>query len=366
MPILGSGLIKRGIAYLLRVEFTTDDSAPMDSPYIGEVGSLTSVQNDGQYSVASGEMTFPVQTTPAATDQGFYSTSSIARVAGRVLIGRISFTTRALSSFAWANAQTVDFFSGVSAQVLAAVPVDATDFRVIENGQASVVVLPGLSASTNYDLALVLFATGGLVLIKGGAFTDWRLLWLARGSTTTPLYPAFGNYTSAGKIARVVTWDTALTSLAAVATLNVASPTGTYTGTADQLLDLTVTAPGSITQECGVKFRIVDANNYLWMGFTTAGRFQLRRYTSGSPTNLIDVASVAAAGGTHTIRTIMSGSTLDCYSYNGAPPTKRGALITEAQGSTQTGIEIQAGDWTVADLRSLPLTSSAYTQLSNG
>ncbi len=47
--------------------------------------------------------------------------------------------------------------------------------------------------STEYKIALVLRSTGAYYFIKGGAFTNWSLLWIASVGATTNLYPNIAN-----------------------------------------------------------------------------------------------------------------------------------------------------------------------------
>ena len=82
----GTGVgVGGGLTFLLRDDFTT-----ARAPLLGRLaepgpGTLTLVQTDGQFSTSSGKLNFPVQSTPAWADQGFYGAGR-SRVAGRAIV----------------------------------------------------------------------------------------------------------------------------------------------------------------------------------------------------------------------------------------------------------------------------------------
>lgn len=137
-----------------------------------------------------------------------------------------------------------------------------------------------------------------------------------------------------------------------------------YTATADQLIELTLTAPASITTEAGFRFRVVDADNYWRAYFDTSGAFLVDSVEAGTPTNRISVAAVITGSATRTIRIISDGTAQNAFSAASGTWTKRGAQLTNDIHTTATGIETDIGaGWTAASLRSYPRTSSQYTVL---
>jgi hypothetical protein len=50
------------------------------------------------------------------------------------------------------------------------------------------------SSATEYQSAISLRSTGGFIFIKGGAFTEWSLLYIDANRNTATLYPAISNY----------------------------------------------------------------------------------------------------------------------------------------------------------------------------
>lgn len=229
-------------------------------------------------------------------------------------------------------------------------------------------------ASNDYEWDIVLQDPGAYYFVKGGAFTSRTLFFVETTNTATPLYPAlnFYRYTSIVGVdgfdyVRVADLPAPFTTAQGIATLSVASPSVTdYTGTADQVLDLTLTAPGSITTEAGIIYRKLDASNYWRAYFDTAGALKVDSVSGGTPTNRINVAGVIAAGQTRTIRVICQGSLNDAFSLSGSTWTKRGSQINVSHQNTQTTVQPDIGaGWTAANLRSYPRTSSQYTILDS-
>lgn len=361
--------IDSGVVYLLRDEFTTDAAAPLTSPRTCEPGpgTLTLTQTDGQLSISGGKLTYPSQTTPVWGDQGFYAEKqgggSFARVAGRAFFFTLNQpTTASPLILSWHTTTALGTAGDVNS--ILEVLIEAGTFRVLD-GAALVAVPFTWSASTDELFALVLRGTGGLVFKRIGGV--WTLVWVGVVATTSNLYPAFKNYQGVGTLDGLKVRDLVggFASDYGLATQNVASPNGAYAGDADGILDITVTSPSSISAECGVKYRVQDANNYWWAGFTTAGRFQVRSYSGGTPTNQIDVAGVISTSQTRTMRVIYKDTKHDAYTLSGSTWTKQGSQVVSAFLNTQTGLATDIGSgWTGANLREFAISQAAYGQLS--
>lgn len=350
-----------GLDWKLRDEFTTAAVAPLTSPRPCEPGpGLITISDSGnRASIASGALTF---TGGGSANPHFIgqAAAGLARVVGRMFLMEHT-PGGARNVLGW---QTVTSASNAAHGL----QVNGTALTITDSATGGFNMATGftVASSTSYQIAVIARTAGMHILIKGGAYSTWTLLWTDDVGSFATMYPAVYPLSNQAGTSTMSYWR--IRDLAAyfnannaIATVNAASPSGSYTATADQQLNITFTSPSSITAESGIRFRVTDASNYLWAGFTTAGSFQLRRYTSGTPTNLIDVASVISTSQTRMVQINMAGSTLDAYTWSGTTPTKRGSTITESQGNTQTGITTDTGSgWTAANLLSFPRTNAAW------
>jgi hypothetical protein len=352
---------------VLTVNFATDDAAPLTSPYAGELGSLTIVETDGTFAVSGGKLTYTAQTTAAWGDQRFYG-AGVARQAGRALTTTFRYSTAGQAVYFCAFAQSNNPGFGSAAGIDNSI---AKASGTTINYAAGAALIAGhtfesLSSNTSYQVAVVLRSAGAFYFSKLSG--TWELMWVDAAGTTATVYPMFGNFDSAGSLDyfRLGDLPAPFTTDNGIATVNAASPSGSYTATADQLIELTLTAPGTITTEAGFRFRVVDSNNYWRAYFNTSGAFRVDSVETGVATNRINVAGVITAGATRTIRVISDGTAQDAFSLATATWTKRGSQLTNDIHTTATGIETDIGaGWTAANLRSYPRTSSTYNLLDN-
>jgi hypothetical protein len=221
------------------------------------------------------------------------------------------------------------------------------------------------------DAALVLDTLGGGVYSRPVNSGDFILRWNDQVLSTTPI-PFEWAAISSGVVEAVVMDSFRVLqdveSILLVPTIDVASPANlqVYAGTSSAIVDMSLTAPGSLGVESGLRFRVQDSNNYWRMYFDSGGAFKVDLVTSGTPSNQINVAAVITTSATRRIRVRATNTTLDFYTKNGATWTKRGATLTSSvlQAYSDVVPEIGAG-WTGANLRSDPTYSTAITGLLN-
>ncbi len=179
-------------AYLLRDQFTTDRSAGAVNATAAEPGpgSRTVTDTESKLTIASAALTFAGgKASPVNGDPGILY-PSMARTAGRVLTAKVNYTGSVGRSFiGWSASGTAGNFLwfGVSGQPLARDGLLATD----------VSIAGALSASTEYKIAVVLRSAGACYFIRGGAFTEWTLLWVGGVYSAATLRPAILNYDAA-------------------------------------------------------------------------------------------------------------------------------------------------------------------------
>ncbi|MBX3061814.1 MAG: hypothetical protein U0528_07000 [Anaerolineae bacterium] len=356
---------RAAINWLLRDEFTTNDAAPVATPRTCEPGpgTLIFTQTDGQFGISGTALSFPTQSTSAWGDQGFLSNETYSRIAGRALLTSLNFSTFSFSA--------VGFFDDLSSTVNGdQFQFTASVVRVNDQGEVQVIG-SALSTSTDYKLAIVLRSNGAAHFIKGGAFSDWTLLWIGSNRSSANEKIRFTNFSAVGTFDHLRLRDlpAPFDSDEGIATLNVASPSSgsSYSGDASGVIDLTVTSPASLTgTKAELRYRVQDANNYWVAYFDSAGAFKLDSVSGGVATNRISVASVISTSQTRTIRVICDGSNHDCYTLSGSTWTKRGSTVNVSHLNTQTAISpVLTGAYSMSNLRSYPRTAAAYAELDN-
>lgn len=186
------------ITYLLDMVFSdyANDAGPLASPYAGRTGSLTLIQNDGQFSINSGKLAFTVQATPVWGDLGFYSTGQ-TRAAGLTLFAALTLTTWEECGLAWHSA----------AAVVDPDNTNNTQQAHTVNGRIDNVtpisIITGLSSATEYPLILVARSEGAFLWIRIN--DEWQLLWVDNTGTTTTIYALFSLLDAVGTLSAVRT-----------------------------------------------------------------------------------------------------------------------------------------------------------------
>lgn len=175
-----SGIDFVSLARTLLDQFITADGAPITSPRTCEPGpgGLTSTQTDGTLAIASGVLAFTAQATPTWGDQGFYATAQ-TRDSGLALSAETNLTTWEEMGIGWHTATAV--VDPDSAEH--AIQANTTNGRYDDDNATPIIT--GLSASTDYNLALILRSVGCHYVLDG------KLLWVDAAGATATLYPCF-------------------------------------------------------------------------------------------------------------------------------------------------------------------------------
>ena len=190
MPLLtsnGSRFLGGGVRWLLRDEFTTDRAAGAVNGTAAEPGPGTraAVDTESKLTLSGGDAVFAGQKTSAAYGDPGLWLSAFTRAAGRIFCAQVTQN----------DTLSKQFITGISSGQSGAV---GDGFAL--NGN-SLFLRPGTNLrvgdyafNTDYQLAFVLRATGAFAMIKGGAFTDWTLLYPLVVGTTATVYPGLSNY----------------------------------------------------------------------------------------------------------------------------------------------------------------------------
>ena len=336
------------MAYTLNDEFTTNDAAPISSPRTCEPGpgTLTVVQNDGQFSISSGTLDLPGQSTPAWEDLGFYSSDGISRANGTCLVADI--TNSAWFEAALGFASSAGLVSSISSLAHAMQFPSAAGYVQTEDG-------------AEISRAFPTSATGRLMIVLGTAHTkyilhdgtNWYLLWISSDTTST-LYPVFQDYDFQGTLDnfRIFDQGSPYDTDTGLADYYDNSPTvnDTWTGSADLLLHFTVDTLPSSGAAIRVAFRKQDANNLWYVYVNESGNVYLyERISSGNNNRGGD--QIASAG--DEIKVIADGSNIRLIVNDVVAAYYTSAGFTSATDGQYGGIGGTDGG-TISDLGSWP------------
>lgn len=177
--------------YLLRDDFSDTLAAGSVNGTLavpGPGGARVVTDTENKLSLSGGNCVFASgKASPAWGDPAIWY-AGIVRAVGRLLITKIN-----VSAFN-TNGMMIGFDSnqsGGQGDVHTLWSLSAGSLAIYNN--AVLTVIGTISASTPYKLAFGLRAVGCFYLIKGGAFTNYKLLYVAPTANTTPLYPALAN-----------------------------------------------------------------------------------------------------------------------------------------------------------------------------
>jgi len=292
--------------------------------------------------------------------------ASVSRTSGRVMIWHVTFA-----------ATDEHIRIGLDDQ---SPPTITTDEEILHFENTAKItyrvdlVNVGAYAASAYACAMILRTQGGYVLIKGGAYTDWTLLWISSSSAVGTLYPTVANYNAAPTIEWIRipdelwlptplcydtftradgaigvsetvgpdsqsvaarTWNNRIgTTQIAINAASASALTGGIalatvdTGTADIIVGATLVHAGD---EVGVVLRYVDADNYI-RAIHDGTNCKLIKRVAAAET---DVISAVVALGAGAICVISDGTSFSLF-LNGA---KVGSTSTISDAALQTGTE---------------------------
>lgn len=358
--------IDNPVSYLLRDEFSTVQGAPLGSTRTGEPGpgDWTTVQVNGNLSIDSQGLVVPVPSPTGWGNVGLHETNAFNRAAGMAALMAFRYTSGTINAiFGFNPSSGVGFTFDDGAFYL-------QGGSLITPRNTSTTAQVGtwdMSTSVENVFASVLLGTSGSYMFQRVAGV-WTLLWYTPFGNSATMRMAFSTFNTAYKIryARRRQLPTPWTTDFAICSVNVATPThlAEQVTTPDAIHRLTITAPGSLANECGFRYRIQDANNYWRAYFNAAGAFRIDSVSGGTPTNRVNVAGVITGGATRSIQIVCDGSDHVGYTSGTASPhTRQGnASVSHLNLQSNIAADIGAG-WTVSNLQSWPRRASVYAEL---
>lgn len=182
---------KSGIPYLLHDEFTTDLATGSVNGTLAEPGGMgttaqktrTVIDSDNGLSIISGKALSNGKVAAAYGDPGLWY-GAITRAAGVLMLGEMNLSAND-------GYYQIGFGSGQSGQLAHGIYWLGSSICVKSN-LSNCITGYGYYASTPYQAAIVLKATGTYYFIKGSAiWPNWTMLWESPQLNTTPMYPGF-------------------------------------------------------------------------------------------------------------------------------------------------------------------------------
>lgn len=363
------GTALKYLVYLLRDEFTTAQAAPITSPRTCEPGpgTLTIVQNNnGQFSISGDYLTVAAASTVDGLSNFCARGASLGRNAGRVLVASVFGNgARPLNDYiSWSSTT-----SPVALRESDNPGIGFAGASILLNTANGNTLFFTTASNTEYQVALVMRNAGQWILMKGGTLTSWTLLWVDAIAINSSNFP-FITIRSASNVGdkfgymRVYDLQSPFNSDFGFASQNVTSPVSgtTYAATADGIFDLTVSTGASLSGKAELRYRVQDANNYWTIYLDSAGALKIDSVNAGTPSNRLNVAGVAVANQTYTIRVLTTGNTHTCWTLNGSSWTRRTSSfsVTTTMDSSVNVQPVVSGNYTTSKLEAWPRTDSRF------
>ncbi len=179
------------VTYTTRVEFDTDDAAPLENPYNGEDGTIIPVETSGSLTVAGGKLTTG---TNSGWTLGFYGGQGVARAAGRMAEVVITPSHKNFNAhLGWSVNQSVLHtnhdavgFGFANPSNLSARAAGATLGKIAE-----------LVGGSTYRCLDVLRSTGNKLYLKKD-LEPYKLAWTYGFGSTGTVYPWFTQNSATG------------------------------------------------------------------------------------------------------------------------------------------------------------------------
>ena len=371
MPILIprthiSMLGTQALKFIVRDDFNDTKAAGSVNATVATPGPGTRVvvDTDSKLTISDGLASLPVHSTPAYGDLGLWYGAQ-TRASGLTQITVVSVAAGRFM-FGWDTDQSST--TAANGFFLSGNALSTYDEQV---GR----VVGAMADSIQYTLATILRTSGAFHLIKGGAFSDWTLLWTTTVQASATVYPGvmagsqaggdmdisfirvmqlaspwsgtygialgFATFTDdndtaiadyvpevgSAWAATIGTWSiqtNAAQASAVVGGVGIATFDAGYT---DVLQTAGVTRAGGVA---GVVLRYADADNYVYATHDGTNANLIKR-VAGSETSMISTATTYSAGAE--IRVIADGTTFDLFYKD----SRRGTAQTIADAGLQTG-----------------------------
>ena len=326
--------------------FSVDGEPPLSSPRQCDsgYGSWTVTDTDSLMGVAGGKLFLNERVSATYGDPGIVSVDNYSFIPGRGVFATYYTTNNGSARIGW-NLTGQSYPSTVGAAIA---------------GYSYAGWLT-TSINTSYECAVILRGDRGcMLLIRGGAYTDWRLATVLNNTTGNyqqDAYAWIGTYTWGGTIDNAFVADLdgpwATTGCFGVASAHIAAPSNpqSETGTANGTAACNWRAASGETFE--LTFRQSDADNKLMLrAIQATSQLITLKVVAGEETLLKTNTTTFTDGTEYYITACLNGSSIQ--------PLVNGVFklaTSDSFNSTATGIGC-AGGATMEDLTMWPLTIS--------
>lgn len=345
------GLLSQGggLTDILLLEFTTDASAPLTSPYTEGTGQVTLTDTGNKLSKATGKL---VQSTVTSAFSNPRAVGDVInRVAGRTLI--VTGITGDSWRIGWASSGDTAVRGGPLAL--------SGGFYHYDNAVAVGQLV--LKASVAYDFLAILGNWGTMTAIRGGAWASWTMLGHtsvrtgAAGTTNSAAtQKVYWDYNSANVSIdeiRVQDWGGVWSKSIFHAVAYELLPTSgdTYAGSSGDMFVQVGWVPASGTV-LDILFRRTDDDNTWILRCTQAGTIKLIEKTGGTET---ERQSAAYAWGTGSMLEVWVRAEGSRIAY-GVQGSQRNVYTSGSYNSSVTGVKlISTGSTDLARVMVFPL-----------
>lgn len=406
------------VSYLLRATFDAADQGFANAQVLDTVdegiqdGQLTVVETDGTLAIVSNKVVVTGQVAVTWNGLGLYS-QVVSRLLGRGLLAKINSSVTTNLRAVGITFRTTAAATTVNREAFIGFNFPSDGALYYHHGPSGGLARIGIfSILTDYTIAIILggydsnslpyyfgqlktdYAFGAWLLIKGGAFTNWTLLWTIKLSNTASLYAALETLRAECSLddLRVPDKDlsdviqpTALstftaangTSLDAITPevggawteqsgawdiqSNRANPDGaaiaTVVGIADAIVDCVIN--GGTADNPAIALRFSDTSNYWYLQADRVNnQLELHEYNATVDTVRANVAVTINDSTDYDLRAIAYGQTINGYINAGSRISYGSAVLNETE--TVHGIRAENTAGQFDDFAIFPRTAAIY------
>lgn len=371
-PIQGNPTSAPPNPLLVNAPFTSDQAAPMPSPYTAAIGTLNFVQTNGTFGVSAGQLQYNSSASPSWGGQAFY-TSSFARTDGLAVCAVVNNQIDKANGTILGWDATPTSNNPYSTARAWAWNIDGT-LHVQDGGTSfnTGIIMP-YQPNTEWQVAVVMHALGDMWCYRRPNDEAWTIAWVSDpGNTTSPMAGRFVNLAGQGYVRQfqvVQAPNLSGATGAAVSTkTNPASGTvvnGAYTGWT--IVEWTPSAADTLTLNINQKEN-GTAQNALQFRFTegTSPGFSYGTLVNGTYTQLGTGNSPTYSTGTTYIIKIQRVGTRVSMWQSGTYNVVSSDYLDGYEGGSYTSLTY--GSSTVTSLTTLPIgltISGAYGDGNN-
>lgn len=185
----GSKMVSNAADWLLRDEFISDLAAGSVNGTAAEPGpgTRTVVDTENKLSITGGAATFAGgSSVPVYGNPGLWY-GAVTRVAGQVLLATVTVDN---------NTNKMIGFDSAPGSTLGENYFYFNIWNISPSWLGVTGPIVATYAATTYQISVVLRASGAYYYIKGGAFSNWTMVWVTSLAASATVYPGISNYSS--------------------------------------------------------------------------------------------------------------------------------------------------------------------------